>query len=203
MDALKKAHEGKLAGMFAKHGTDADKPLAGGVIDALMAAYPSENGKTPPAYMSQFRTLCLNAAVVLPALKRGAVTPALLATLPAKEMKSELQKKQEAAIAEEEMEKDILTESYSARCGVCGLRKLSMSNANILTDLEESESWKKMEMEDDFCYCDALEEEEEEQGGAAPEGPAAPAAAKRPREEDEADAQQAASAKRQKVGSLM
>eukprot|EP01060_Flectonema_neradi_P004006 TRINITY_DN12644_c0_g1_i2.p1 TRINITY_DN12644_c0_g1~~TRINITY_DN12644_c0_g1_i2.p1 ORF type:complete len:108 (+),score=37.48 TRINITY_DN12644_c0_g1_i2:374-697(+) len=72
-----------------------------------------------------------------------------------KDMATGTIRRKQQQLREEEMDADTLEEEWSAKCGVCGLRKMSMSNTNILCDLEDGESWRKLEAEDDYCYCEA------------------------------------------------
>ena len=175
------AHENKIKTIFVSHGGDGD--FAEKIVAALLIRFPStKEDVLTDSFRTQFRQILLNAKGIVNSIKQKTdITPEDVADMSPKDMATGTIKRKQQQLREEEIayalllsqshqqrviikkpptqdnnnSADTLDEEWSARCGKCGLRRMSMSNTNILCDLEDGESWRKLEAEDDFCYCEA------------------------------------------------
>eukprot|EP01064_Diplonema_japonicum_P001425 TRINITY_DN10911_c0_g1_i2.p1 TRINITY_DN10911_c0_g1~~TRINITY_DN10911_c0_g1_i2.p1 ORF type:complete len:139 (+),score=29.08 TRINITY_DN10911_c0_g1_i2:53-469(+) len=135
MEELKQRHIAKLQKEMevkASCGEGAQE-----LVEALLIEHPSAGEAMSAGFKTQYRAICMNIRNVSAMLNEKSATVDEISRMSGKAMASKEVKKQVEAIKEEEIKADTLLEGYSAKCRICGLRKMSMSNTNVMADLEE------------------------------------------------------------------
>eukprot|EP01062_Namystynia_karyoxenos_P046728 TRINITY_DN35094_c0_g1_i1.p2 TRINITY_DN35094_c0_g1~~TRINITY_DN35094_c0_g1_i1.p2 ORF type:complete len:173 (+),score=53.12 TRINITY_DN35094_c0_g1_i1:59-520(+) len=117
-------------------------------------------------FKKQFRQIMLNARNIADRVCSGAMAPADVAKASAADLAAKHVREVQDQLRRETRESCVLAEGFQSRCDRCGKKFLSVANANVLMDMEGAESWRKEELDEDWCYCEA-------EGGGPPEAAAA------------------------------
>eukprot|EP01065_Artemidia_motanka_P022053 TRINITY_DN26271_c0_g1_i1.p2 TRINITY_DN26271_c0_g1~~TRINITY_DN26271_c0_g1_i1.p2 ORF type:complete len:217 (+),score=92.56 TRINITY_DN26271_c0_g1_i1:56-652(+) len=158
---LRQAHAARLEKGLRQRCPDAKDPAAtaAAVVDAMLEAHPPQGGKLTDRFRLQFRSVSLNVGNIAKALCSGALPPSRVATASSKELASEDMRRATDEMRQDLLDSVVFTEAVQSRCDLCGRQILALANANVLGDFEGGESWKRGEMDDDWCYCEAEDRE--------------------------------------------